>query len=121
MIMVTENMWTVSVYYCELGSGWKTSALLSILLETTMQDMAFEISILIFCISQGKHNLNFPKKPFLGVMLTGIVNLKDWVLHYLFIAHACSQFSKFMIYHENIKVLWAAMFLHNCWKHVVWN
>lgn len=79
-------------------------------------------SVFLFFVSaKVSITLTFPKKPFLGVMLTGIVNLKDWVLHYLFIANACSQFSKFMIYHENIRVLWAAMFLHNCWKHVVWN
>lgn len=85
MITVTENMWTVSVYYCELCSGWKTAALLSILLETTIQDTPFEISVLdfFFCISQGKHNLNLPKKPFLGVMRTGIVNLSGYYIIYL--------------------------------------
>lgn len=89
MITITENMWTVSVYYCEPSSGWKPSASLSIFLETTIQDMPFEISILDFfflCVSQGKQDLHLPMKAFLGVMLTGIiVNLKGQVCHYPFI------------------------------------
>lgn len=36
-------------------------------------------------------------------------------------ARAYSQFCKFMIYHENIRVLWAAVFLYKCWKHVLWD
>jgi len=68
-----------------------------------------------------KVSLSFPKKPFLGVMLTGTVNLKDRGLHCVLIARACSQFSKFMIWHKNIRVFWAALFLRDGWKHVFWN